>query len=84
MVLLRGLDERRSLYHVNVGIPLGLVYIKVSVCILRIALLLVVLLVGRDQRHSLYPVVWYTPKRPRIFCVCLLASLFDFPLDSIF
>ena len=57
MVLLSGLDKRRSLYHVNIGIPLGLVYIKVLVCILRIALLLVVLLVGRDKRHSLYSVV---------------------------
>ena len=57
MVSLSGLDERHSLYHVNIGIPLGLVYIKVFVCILKIALLLVVLLVGRDKRHSLYPVV---------------------------
>ena len=84
MVLLSGLDERHSLYHVNVGIPLGLVDIKVSVCIWRIALLLVVLLVGRDQRHSLYPVVGIPLSVRVYFCVCLLASLFDFPLDSIF
>ena len=50
VVLLSSLDEGRSLYHVNIGIPLGLGYIHYSVCLyLGVAFFLVVLLVGQEK-----------------------------------
>ena len=44
MVLLSSLDERRSLYHVNIGIPLRLgdIYITVFVCIWELLFVIVV------------------------------------------